>query len=152
LLLGLIGAMHAVWLCGSILWAADSPIWRQPPGDIAAGLIGAEAFLKDVWRWPAAATAHLLSDSRPISIAYTDSMPVLMMVLKALGTPAAIVPPFAAAILIGQVLQAVAAGCAPRVRATKLARWRLAGLGQIGPRGHDAAHVARGDGGRAGCG
>lgn len=108
------GTLHAAWLCGPILWLADSPLWKQPPGDIAAGLIGAEAFLQDAWRWPAAATARLMSEGRPVSIAYTDSLPLLMIVLKALGTAPAIVSPFAIAILIGQVLQPIAAGWALR--------------------------------------
>jgi len=112
LLLGLLGAIHAIWVCGSILWLADSTIWAQPPGDIAAGLIGAEAYLRDEWHWPLAATARLLSDSQPISIAYTDSLPVLMILLKLLGAIPAIAPPFGIAILVGQVLQPAAAGWA----------------------------------------
>lgn len=112
LLLGVIGAVHAVWVCGSTLWAAGSPFWAHPPGDIATGLIGAEAYLQDSWRWPIAATARLVSDGRPVSIAYTDSLPLLMIVLKALGPISAGVPPFGIAILAGQILQPIAAGWA----------------------------------------
>lgn len=123
LLLGVIGAAHAVWVCGSTLWAAGSPFWAHPPGDIATGLIGAEAYLLDSWRWPIAATARLVSDGRPVSIAYTDSLPLLMIVLKALGPMTASLPPFGVAILAGQILQPVAAGWA--LRRAGLSHWAI---------------------------
>lgn len=122
-LLGLIGALHGVWLVGPMLWSVDAPFWRSPPGDIAVGVIGLEAFLRDAWHWPLAATGHLLADGEPISIAYTDSLPLLAIALKLLGVEASVLPPFGLAIFLGQVLQPIAAGWS--LRRAGLAHWAI---------------------------
>ena len=122
-LLGLIGALHGVWLVGPMLWSADAPFWKSPPGDIAVGVIGLEAFLRDAWHWPLAATGRLLADGKPISIAYTDSLPLLAIALKILGVEASALPPFGLAIFLGQVLQPIAAGWA--LRRAGLSHWAV---------------------------
>lgn len=122
-LLGLIGALHGVWLVGPMLWSVDAPFWKSPPGDIAVGLIGLEAFLRDAWHWPLATTGHLLADGEPISIAYTDSLPLLVIALKILGVNASVLPPFGLAIFLGQVLQPIAAGWA--LRRAGIAHWAV---------------------------
>ena len=81
MLLGVIGALHAAWLVGGILWSPASPFWQSPPNDIATGLVGMEAALQDTWHWPLALTNRLLASGEPISIAYTDSLPRLTSVL-----------------------------------------------------------------------
>lgn len=122
-LLGAIGALHGAWLVGGILWLPASPFWQSPPNDIATGLVGMEAALQDTWHWPLALTNRLLASGEPISIAYTDSLPLLAIVLKAIGVNASMLPPFGLAILVSQVLQPIAAGWA--LRRTGLSHWLI---------------------------
>lgn len=74
------------------------------------GLIGAHAFLNDEWQWPWGTTALLQSNGYPVAIGFTDSLPILAIVLKALHLNAA--APFGAAILTASLLQPVSAGWA----------------------------------------
>ncbi len=111
-LLAVIGALHAAWLCGPTLWTLGAAYWAVPPGDVAVGLLGMEAALDDIWHWPPGNTARLLVGNEAISIAYTDSLPVLAILLKVFGLDASSVPPFGVALFLGQVLQPVAAGWA----------------------------------------
>lgn len=120
-LLGVIGALHAVWLVGVVLWSPGAALWETPPNDIATGLVGMEALLGDAWHWPLTLTNRLLVDGEPISIAYTDSLPLLAIVLKAIGAKASMLAPFGIAILLGQVLQPIAAGWA--LQRAGLSRW-----------------------------
>lgn len=105
-----LGGLHAVVFYGSTIWAADHPFWLTPAGDIAVGLIGVHGFVNDTWRWPAGTTALLQSSGQPISIGFTDSLPILALILKALQLNA--VPTFGAAILLASLLQPVSAGWA----------------------------------------
>ena len=61
-------------------------MWRDPPGDLAGAVLGAEAFQQDpTWRLPLAATGRLIADGAPLSIVFTDSAPWVSILVKALG-------------------------------------------------------------------
>ncbi|SDB32516.1 hypothetical protein [Belnapia rosea] len=127
LLAGLFGLAHVAILLRLGLAMAGDAFWQRPPGDLAMATIGAEALLRDGWHFPLSATA-LLSSSAPLPIVYTDSMPWLVVLLKALGLSADRVAPMGLCILLGFVLQPVAA--LVLLRAAGVRRWEvlLAGI------------------------
>ncbi len=127
ILAALFGLAHGTVLLRLGLATAGDAFWQRPPGDLAMATIGAEALLRDVWRFPLSATA-LLSAGEPLPIVYTDSMPWLVVVLKALGLSADTVAPMGLCILLGFVLQPVAA--LALLRAAGIRRWEvlLAGI------------------------
>lgn len=127
LLAGLFGLAHAAILLRLGLGLAGDAFWQRPPGDLAMATIGAEALLRDGWHFPLSATA-LLSSGAPLPIVYTDSMPWLVVLLKALGLSADRVAPMGLCILLGFVLQPVAA--LALLRAAGIRRWEvlLAGI------------------------
>ncbi len=126
-LAGLFGLAHFALLLRPGLVAAGDAFWQRPPGDMAMAVIGAEALLRDGWRLPLTATA-LLSAGAPLPIVYTDSMPWLVVLLKALGLSADRVAPMGLCIMLGFVLQPVAA--LALLRAAGIRRWEvlLAGI------------------------
>ena len=127
LLAGLFGLAHAAILLRLGLGLAGDAFWQRPPGDLAMATIGAEALLRDGWHFPLSATA-LLSSGAPLPIVYTDSMPWLVLLLKALGLSADRVAPMGLCILLGFVLQPIAA--LALLRAAGIRRWEvlLAGI------------------------
>ncbi len=126
-LAGLFGLAHFALLLRPGLVAAGDAFWQRPPGDMAMAVIGAEALLRDGWHLPLTATA-LLSAGHPLPIVYTDSMPWLVVLLKALGFSADSVAPMGLCIMLGFVLQPVAA--LALLRAVGIRRWEvlLAGI------------------------
>ncbi|WP_157033480.1 hypothetical protein [Belnapia moabensis] len=127
ILAGLFGLAHAAVLLRLSLVTAGDAFWQRPPGDLAMATMGAEALLRDGWHFPLSATA-LLSAGDPLPIVYTDSMPWLVLLLKALGLSAELVAPMGLCILLGFVLQPVAA--LALLRAVGIRRWEvlLAGI------------------------
>lgn len=62
---------------------AGHPYWRNPKNDMAVMLAGFEAFLNAPWGWPPTLFEGPLG--QPVSIVFTDSIPWLALLLKALG-------------------------------------------------------------------
>ena len=63
---------------------ADAAYWRSPYGDMIAMLAGAEAIFRDPWTFPLTATQRLTAPDMSSAI-YTDSIPWLVVAMKALG-------------------------------------------------------------------
>ena len=105
---GLAGALSFALLYGFGLLDPGSSVWTMPHGDMAQMLAGYEALLRDPnWRFPPVVTDRLVWPL-PMSIVFTDSIPWLVLALRATGLPPEAANPLAIFLLISHVLQAVA--------------------------------------------
>lgn len=63
LLAALLRAAHLQSVAGWCAALPPLPLWRNPPGDVAQAIAGAEAFLHDpAWHLPLTATDRLVAD------------------------------------------------------------------------------------------
>jgi hypothetical protein len=92
------------WTFGFRLVSAGAAYWNNPKGDMAVMLTGHEALLQAPWGFPFA-TVSTLADV-PVSIVYTDSIPWVSLIIKALGLGDSI-NPLGLFLLISYPLQAV---------------------------------------------
>lgn len=84
---------------------ASAPFWANPKGDMLIMTGGFEAWLTEPWRFPPAVTTRLTG--QPVSIVFTDSIPWLALLLKALGL-GRVFSPLGLFLLISYVLQPLA--------------------------------------------
>lgn len=78
-LLGLIQFQRTI---GFDLLPLAAPYWRNPHSDMLQHTVGYLAFLSEPWGFPPTVTTRLL-DPQAVSIVYTDSIPWLALLLKA---------------------------------------------------------------------
>ena len=108
-LAALVGAAHLQAVAGWRVALPSLPLWRNPPGDMAQAVAGAEALLRDpAWHLPLAATDRLITDGRPLSIVYTDSAPWIAIAAKAADLGAGSVSIIGLALCLSFLLQPVA--------------------------------------------
>ena len=82
----LLGLAHLWLTIGPGVLLPSDPLWQLPQGDRSQAVLGAEAFLRDpAWHFPLGATTRLLSGGKPVSIVYTDSIPWIAVLVKAVG-------------------------------------------------------------------
>ncbi|MDI1366425.1 MAG: DUF6311 domain-containing protein [bacterium] len=84
---------------------ASAKFWTNPKNDMIAMTAGFEALLRDPWAFPPTLTSHL--NGQPVSIVFTDSIPWLALVLKALGL-GHVFNPLGLFLLLSYILQPVA--------------------------------------------
>ena len=70
-------------LLGFDLLDPHASFWRNPTNDLSTMIAGYEAILREGWSLQPAVTSRLTGT--PLSIVYTDSIPWLTLLLKALG-------------------------------------------------------------------
>ena len=70
---------------GLPLLSASHPYWVEPRGDMASMMAGHYAIIDHPWNFPLAVTTALRGAATPTSIVYSDSLPWLTVILKALG-------------------------------------------------------------------
>ena len=130
LLAALLGAAHLQSVAGWRIVLPSQPLWRNPPGDMAQAVAGAEAFLRDpAWHLPLAATDRLVADGRPLSIVYTDSAPWAAIAAKAAGLGAGSVSVIGLVLCLSFLLQPVAV--ALLLLAAGVRRFEVVALGTV---------------------
>lgn len=96
-------ALYAWMFGGFALVKSSAPFWSMPKGDMAIMTAGYEAFVGQPWSWPWTVVSGL--SARPVSIVFTDSIPWLAILLKAIGLGGA-VNVLGLFLLVSYVLQA----------------------------------------------
>lgn len=89
---------------GLPLLSASHPYWVEPRGDMATMMAGHYAIIDHPWRFPLGVTTALRGEAIPTSIVYTDSLPWLTVIMKALGL-GRVLNPLALFLLIAYVAQ-----------------------------------------------
>ncbi|WP_395444811.1 hypothetical protein [Caulobacter sp. UC70_42] len=92
---------------GLPLLSADHDYWLEPGGDMATMMAGHYAIIDQPWHFPLGVTTALRGEAVPTSIVYTDSLPWLTLIMKALGL-GRVLNPLALFLLIAYVAQALA--------------------------------------------
>jgi hypothetical protein len=92
---------------GLPLLAANDPYWIEPKGDMATMMAGHYAVIDHPWRFPLAETTALRGEALPISIVYTDSLPWVTILMKALGL-GRVINPLALFLLVSYIAQPLA--------------------------------------------
>jgi hypothetical protein len=92
---------------GLPLLSANDPYWIEPRGDMATMMAGHYAIIDHPWRFPPVETTALRGEALPTSIVYTDSLPWVTILTKALGL-GRIVNPLALFLLISYIAQPLA--------------------------------------------
>ncbi|WP_269714058.1 DUF6311 domain-containing protein [Caulobacter sp. NIBR2454] len=98
------------YMFGFDFMMAGAAFWKNPVNDMSAMTAGFEAFIRDPWTFPITIT-HRLGESTPIT--YTDSIPWLSVLLKALHL-GGVFNPLGLFLLISYVLQPIAIGAVLR--------------------------------------
>lgn len=70
---------------GLPLLSAGAPYWVEPRGDMASMMAGHHAIIDHPWNFPLTVTTALRGEAMPVSVVYTDSLPWLTILMKALG-------------------------------------------------------------------
>ena len=107
---------------GLPLLSANDPYWIEPRGDMATMMAGHYAIIDHPWRFPPVETTALRGEALPTSIVYTDSLPWVTILTKALGL-GRIVNPLALFLLISYIAQPLA----------RAAAWAAGGEARGGP-------------------
>jgi hypothetical protein len=92
---------------GLPLLSAGDPYWVEPRGDMATMMAGHYAVIDHPWHFPLGVTTALRGEATPTAIVYSDSLPWLTVVMKALGL-GRVVNPLALFMLIAYVAQPLA--------------------------------------------
>jgi hypothetical protein len=71
------------YMFGFDLPLASAPFWRMPKNDMMVMTAAYEAFVRQPWTMPLTLVSGLLA--KPFSIVFTDSIPLLSVILKASG-------------------------------------------------------------------
>lgn len=102
LILAAIILFHIV--IGLPLLSAGHPHWLEPGGDMDSMMAGHYAVIDGPWRFPLAVTTALRGEAVPTSIVYSDSLPWLTVIMKALGL-GRVLNPLALFLLISYIAQ-----------------------------------------------
>lgn len=89
---------------GLPLLSADNAYWLEPRGDMATMMAGHYAIIDHPWHFPLGVTTALRGEATPTSIVYTDSLPWLTVMMKALGL-GRVLNPLALFMLVAYVAQ-----------------------------------------------
>jgi len=92
---------------GLPLLGAGHAHWVEPGGDMATMMAGHYAIIDHPWRFPLGVTTALRGAAIPTAIVYTDSLPWLTVIMKALGL-GRVLNPLALFMLIAYVAQPLA--------------------------------------------
>jgi hypothetical protein len=105
LVLAAVALFHIVF--GLPLLSASHPHWVEPGGDMSTMMAGHYAIIDHPWHFPLGVTTALRGEAIPTSIVYTDSLPWLTVLMKALGL-GRVLNPLALFMLIAYVAQPLA--------------------------------------------
>lgn len=92
---------------GLPLLSAGHEYWLEPGGDMATMMAGHYAIIDHPWHFPLGVTTALRGEAIPTAIVYTDSLPWLTVIMKALGL-GRVLNPLALFLLIAYVAQPLA--------------------------------------------
>ncbi|WP_369060996.1 hypothetical protein ABOZ73_04245 [Caulobacter sp. 73W] len=107
----LIGVMLFGYMFGFDLPLASASFWTMPKSDMVAMTGGYEAFIREPWGFPITMVSNLTPEPTPI--VFTDSIPWLSVLLKALGL-GGVFNTLGLFLLISYPLQAIAMGALMR--------------------------------------
>lgn len=106
ILCAIAGAVVFNHIIGLKLVLANAPFWRAPHNDMATMLTGALAVMQAPWTFPLTMSNRIVSPET-ISVVYTDSIPWLIVTLKALGL-GKLLNPLGLYLMISYVMQPAA--------------------------------------------
>lgn len=89
---------------GLPLLSAGHEYWLEPGGDMATMMAGHYAIIDHPWHFPLGVTTALRGEAIPTAIVYTDSLPWLTVLMKALGL-GRVLNPLALFLLIAYIAQ-----------------------------------------------
>lgn len=89
---------------GLPLLSAGHEYWLEPKGDMATMMAGHYAIIDHPWHFPLGVTTALRGEAIPTAIVYTDSLPWLTVLMKALGL-GRVLNPLALFMLIAYIAQ-----------------------------------------------
>lgn len=92
---------------GLPLLGAGHDYWLEPGGDMATMMAGHYAIIDHPWHFPLGVTTALRGEAVPTAIVYTDSLPWLTVIMKALGL-GRVLNPLAVFLLIAYIAQPLA--------------------------------------------
>ncbi len=79
----LLGLLFAVWTFGTDFFGGDVSYWNYLWGDAGSGLAAFRYYVNEPWSFPLL-QANAINEPEGVNIAFTDSLPLLALVAKAL--------------------------------------------------------------------